>query len=930
MASLAHRADASVTTSGSGSHWDEALRITSALPLVECQLHLESSVPPEWLATRAASRSLALQPCAPARLGPQLRAQRGFPGAVTWVLQCLQTHDDLRDAVAAVVYRAAGEGVSWLELHVCPHHHTGGGLSLREVVACVCAGFKAAAAGTNCDGGVVLVVNAPEQSVADAHTTVTLAAQHARQGVLGVQLSAGGHPGTDLAPWHSVGSSVVAAELPLSVHVSDGPCAGSSGGPDGTQELQIALRNVSLALEVGACRLSGAQCLRHAGSAQQAAAVAAGTPLIVCLTHSCRAREPGWPRFPAQHPIGGMLAAGLVCVPAVGHALLTEQPWHEGASPGASELAHLVANCGLSWQHIRTLLMDAAAATLMLPQAKAAWLPRYQGRLDAALARVAAPGMGVRTTPGIAPRSMHGVQVSPEASPDWGVAHAVARVFVNTDAVSRPQDDPALLLRRSALMPRGGRFKAGDGTGSPKACSPGEGGSPQGRAPSPPPGEAGREVSTVPPRWALSLPAPRSGEDAWQGGRYHAGEAAALVQNAMTWLKMDEASPVAKPPVHTAQRAPLPPEHRTPPPPAPASVAGVQEKRQSQPAQPVDVETAAVAAARRIADKRGAATLQRPLPPVALRAQQAPRMSSPSSPKEASPPAHAAPSPPPLQQWQTAVASAPASPSDPSYTLPIRGKLSEKRRLQQVAAAASTPMAVPPSHLEMLANTLGIPLAEALAAAAAAGLHVPAQAPAARAPAPPVSAPPAAPQPSYTRATPSPPTVQAPPVVVLPVSRPAAAAPPAPVAVAPPRGPPVAHAVALSRTAEWASSTAAVLIAGFPPLPGSTAVANGHGSPSPAAVQTADKGAAVVPRAMEGKGWADDPSGVSFTPIQRAPFAPAGPSAPLDGTDEFGRAWKLLSAPSSMGERARVVDPHAEAGLVARAEEDGSYADGGF
>ena len=29
-------------------------------------------------------------------------------------------------------------------------------------------------------------------------------------------------------------------------------------------------------------------------------------------------------------------------------------------------------------------------------------------------------------------------------------------------------------------------------------------------------------------------------------------------------------------------------------------------------------------------------------------------------------------------------------------------------------------------------------------------------------------------------------------------------------------------------------------------------------------------------------------------------------------------------------ERARVVDPHAEAGLVARAEEDGSYADGGF
>ena len=885
---MSSRGDSSVTTSGGGggSHWDEALRITSALPLVECQLHLETSVPAEWLATRAASRGLSLQPCAPARLGPHLRAQRGFPGAVNWVLQCLQTESDLREAVASVVYRAAGESVTWLELHVCPHHHTTGGeLSLREVVACVCAGFKAAAAGTNLDGGLVLVVNAPEQSVGDAHTTVTLAAQHSRHGVLGVHLSASGHC-TDLAAYHSVASSVVAAELPLSIHASDGPCAGSSGGPDGTQELQVALRNVSLALEVGACRLSGAQCLRHAGSAQQQAAIAAGTPLIVCLTHSCRAREQGWPRFAAQHPIGGMLAAGLVCVPAVGHALLTEQPWHEGASPGAVELAHLVASCSLSWQHVRTLLLDAAAATLMAPHLKATWLPRYQERLDAALARVAAPGMGVRATAGQG-RSMHCVQHSPQASPEQGLAHAVARVFVNTDAVSRPQDDPALLLRRSALMPRSSRFKAGDGSPqSPQASSPGEGGSPgapHGRAPSPPPREASREVSTVPPRWALSLPAPRSGEDAWQVGRYDAGAAGgSQVQNAMSWLQMDDA---AKSQPAQAPRAPRPPEHRAPP----AAAAPAQQAT-------VDVESAAVAAARRIADKRGAATLQRPLPPVALRPQhQGYKMASPSSPKATSPPAAPSPPlPPPPLQWPSAVASAPASPSDPSFTLPIRGKLSEKRRLQQLLAATTMPIALPPTHVETVARTLGIPVPEVRAPAAAS--------PHAAASTRPLS-PPAAPPPA-----------------VVPVSPPAAAPPRPPAQDVPARGPPVSHAAALSRTAEWASSTAAVLMAssGLP----LAAPPGGH-----------DHGAAGVGQdaasARGARGWADDPSGVRFTPIGRAPAAPAqGPYIWANGDDEG--AWKQLSAPLSMGERARVVAPQPGGAQVGIGEDDGSFADGGF
>jgi adenosine deaminase len=892
---MAARGDASVTTSGggSGSHWDEALRITSALPLVECQLHLSSSVPPEWLSTRAAGAGLALQPTASARLGPHLRAQRGFSGASTWVLQCLQTERDLREAVAAVVFRCASEGVTWLELHVCPHHHTTGGkLSLREVVACACAGFKAAATGTNLDGGLVLVVNAPEQSVGDAHTTVTLAAQHGRQGVLGVQLSASGHC-TDLAPYHSVASSVVAAELPLSIHASDGPCAGSSGGPDGTQELQVALRNVGLALEVGACRLSGAHCLRHGGSAQQQAAIAAATPLIVCLTHSCRAREQGWPRFAAQHPIGGMLAAGLVCVPAVGHALLTEQPWHEGASPGAVELAHLVASCGLTWPHVRALLLHAAAATLMAPQLKATWLSRYQERLDAALARVGAPGMGGQAALGQG-RSLHGVQHSPQASPEQGLAHAVARVFVNTDAVSRPQDDPALLLRRSALMPRGSRFKPGDGSPqSPQAASPGEGGSPgapQGRAPSPPPREASREVSTVPPRWALSLPAPRSGEDAWQGGRYNAGAAGgSQVQNAMSWLKMDDAAP-AKPPA-PAPTAPRPAEHRPPP------AAAAQQQQQQQQQGAVDVESAAVAAARRIADKRGVATLQRPLPPVALRPQQqGHKMASPSTPKTASPPAAVAPSPPlPPQQWPSAVASAPASPSDQSYTLPIRGKLSEKRRLQQLMAAM--PIAMPPTHVETVARTLGVPLPEA-------------------------RAPVAAPAHSGSTKPLSPGQLQAPPAV-MPAAPPAAAPPPPPALDGHAREPPVSHAAALSRTAAWASSTAAVLMGGLPQSPqASGGVANGTSSPGHSA-QTGGQDAASV---RGSQGWADDPSGVQFAPVDRAPAAPAqGPYVWGDGADDEG-AWKLLSAPMSKGERARMVGLQENVGVG----EDDEFADGGF
>ena len=118
----------------------------------------------------------------------------------------------------------------------------------------------------------------------------------------------------------------------------------------------------------------------------------------------------------------------------------------------------------------------------------------------------------------------------------------------------------------------------------------------------------------------------------------------------------------------------------------------------------------------------------------------------------------------------------------------------------------------------------------------------------------------------------------------------------------------MSHAAALSRTAEWASSTAAVLIA-------SSGLANGSGQDA-----TSARGA---------RGWADDPSGVRFTPIDRTPAAPAqGPYIWADGADEG--AWKQLSAPSIRGERARVVAHQPGGAQVGRGEDDGSFADGGF
>ena len=75
------------------------------------------------------------------RLPLQLLPKRNW-SSFEWLLQFLQTREELQEATAEVVRRVALAGVFWLELRFCPLLHTREGLSTQDALRAVLAGFE--------------------------------------------------------------------------------------------------------------------------------------------------------------------------------------------------------------------------------------------------------------------------------------------------------------------------------------------------------------------------------------------------------------------------------------------------------------------------------------------------------------------------------------------------------------------------------------------------------------------------------------------------------------------------------------------------------------------------------------------------------------------------------------------------------------------
>jgi hypothetical protein len=495
---------------------------------------------------------------------PPRLPQEGLSAARAWCAQFLQTEAELVEGVRGVVAAAAAANCVHLELRLCPHAHTAGGLSPQAVVAAAASGFAAGARGTALRGGLLLSVRASGDE-ATGHEAVLLAAQWAGKGVLGVELAAEADPpaARELASWRAVARSAAAADVALTCHVSDEGCAGPPASP-AAAAAQRAAANAAWAVQLGAQRLSGGLAAFARDALLSQSVAQAGLTLELCLSDSVRPGAPGWPGSYGEHPVRALAAvAGAVTLnlaPCVGHALLSGGEGAWGAEP-AAELAHLVRHCGLGWRGARGMMLAASLGAFLGPARNNAspadqrrrFAADFEKKLDAALAASGAfaseAANGDESADGASPNKGGKVPVY-DSRPGWAAEGEGAPALLGG----------ALLPRSSARAARVAAERDAAGLLPPRPHSP----------PAAPGRPVPAPIAERAARAAASMPTPRSGEEAQR-----------LPAAPMpSWAEAFAARPVYAPPEPEKPRtAALPP---APPPPAPPplmAAGGVEEQR---------------------------------------------------------------------------------------------------------------------------------------------------------------------------------------------------------------------------------------------------------------------------------------------------------------------------------------------------------------
>lgn len=146
------------------------------LPKTELHLHLDGSLPFEFIRARAVARGIDLPAVAMAEGGEGEQALRNYLhgmkararrkdslnaqpaggnwGVFDWCNQFLMTKEELSDAAAMICEHAAAQhNVLRTELRFCPVLHTQEGLTPRDAVDAVVEGVESASAGKN---GVII------------------------------------------------------------------------------------------------------------------------------------------------------------------------------------------------------------------------------------------------------------------------------------------------------------------------------------------------------------------------------------------------------------------------------------------------------------------------------------------------------------------------------------------------------------------------------------------------------------------------------------------------------------------------------------------------------------------------------------------------------------------------------------------------------
>ncbi|HAJ05900.1 MAG TPA: adenosine deaminase [Chloroflexi bacterium] len=343
------------------------------LPKSELHLHLDGSLDPDFIASRAVDRGVQL-PVEASKLREYLhvlKSKRSHIGDSVstnsnwsnfdFCNQFLQTKEELKQATRSLCKKLRDDNVVLAEIRFCPALHTLEGLSVNDVVEGVVSGFQDAEKSYDIKGGIIICAL---RSYGVSHTCemVELAASWIGKGVIGFDIA--GDEGAFPLNIHEDGiKKAVDVDLPFTLHAGEWP--------------ENTVRNIELAVDLGTRRLGHGITLCKDNALMERVA-SLGITVECCLTSNVGWKVPSY----KEHPIRKMFDAGIkVCINS-DNLLLSGTNDREAYTSG--EVRHLFNDVGFSWDQVRTVLMNGVFASFS-PEIDKQWLLDYEAKIEKVL-----------------------------------------------------------------------------------------------------------------------------------------------------------------------------------------------------------------------------------------------------------------------------------------------------------------------------------------------------------------------------------------------------------------------------------------------------------------------------------------------------------------------------------------------------------------
>ena len=362
------------------------------LPKTELHLHLDGSIAMKYILDRVHKKEVTLVEGGDtaadvvrhllalkeqAKSGARPGAAKNW-GVFDWMNCMLQNSDALETVTCLLVEELHEHNVRYAEIRFCPSLHTEAGLSTRDAIDAVAAGFARGSASTGISGGILLCA-LRSYDAAHSMEMAKLAEAYHPGPVLGFDVA--GDERYPLELHREAISYCVARGINVTVHAGE-----RLAGQDGT--LAPILSNLRLALELGVSRIGHgfAVSLDDEVFALYAASVRSGSGLScieVCLGAVTPWLVPSG-KF-EDHPILRYIENGIACSISCDNLRLAGADLDLGTTP-TKELINLKVGCGASWSQVReTLLQGIRSSFLHSEKERLALLASFTAELDSLL-----------------------------------------------------------------------------------------------------------------------------------------------------------------------------------------------------------------------------------------------------------------------------------------------------------------------------------------------------------------------------------------------------------------------------------------------------------------------------------------------------------------------------------------------------------------